>query len=68
MPSESGILFTLLNTAMTIVTAALKQLQEDLAVLRRVNRIPDSEGINSKMLLKLDSGKLRCDYYSLYQP
>ena len=54
--------------AMTIVTAALKQLQEDLAVLRRVNRIPDSEGINSKMLLKLDSGKLRCDYYSLYQP
>ena len=54
--------------AMSVVTVALKQLQEDLAVLRRVNRIPDSNGINSKMLLKLDSGKLWCHYYSLYQP
>ena len=44
------------STAIAAVTAALKQLQEDLAVLRRVNRIPDSRGVNAKALLKLKSG------------
>ena len=43
--------------AMSTVTVALKQLQEDVAVLRRVNRIPDSDTVNAKMLLKVKSGE-----------
>jgi hypothetical protein len=40
------------------VSAALKQLQEDVAVLRRVSRIPDSGGVYAKSLLKLKSGMI----------
>ena len=42
------------------MSAALKQLQEDVAVLRRVSRIPDSGGVYAKSLLKLKSGIIWC--------
>jgi hypothetical protein len=38
------------------VTASFKQLQDDVAVLRRVGRIPDSVGVDAKALLGLPSG------------
>jgi hypothetical protein len=45
-------------SALATVTASFKQLQDDVAVLRRVGRIPDSVGVDAKALLGLPSGMM----------
>ena len=45
-------------SALATVTASFKQLQDDVAVLRRVGRIPDSVGVDAKALLGLPSGTM----------
>ena len=45
-------------SALATVTASFKQLQDDVAVLRRVGRIPDSVGVDAKALLGLPSGAM----------
>lgn len=47
---------TVIASALATVTGSFKQLQDDVAVLRRVGRIPDSVGVDAKALLGLPSG------------
>ena len=45
------------SSSSSIVAGAFKQLQDDIAVLNRVRRIPDATGVNAKSLLKLQLGR-----------
>ena len=49
---------TAVASALSTVTGSFKQLQDDVAVLRRVGRIPDSVGVDAKALLGLPSGEM----------
>ena len=49
---------TAVASALTTVTGSFKRLQDDVAVLRRVGRIPDSVGVDAKALLGLPSGEM----------
>ena len=49
---KSRVLLPFQHDQVEMISNILKSMQEDVALLRRISRIPDSSGINGKVLLR----------------